>query len=542
MSISVPLIKNTDTASADTFNKPLMAIETHLNNMEVKLDTTMDKSSVVAHDVPISEDCFIGSLVYFNEDTGEFSPAIAVLGDASTAINGSYITAKTANVVGMVITKTSSRVANILLSGRLKSSACISNCLEGGSPGSYYLSDSAKGKASMTFGAVVQPVLTYIGGDELILNITHQMPQQYYSPIVRGITTESGLLKTSVDSSGIANISVNDWKDAGSGISPYAISDINGINIKRTPVVTAAFGVGDIDVETNRFGEVYILSDSYRNRLVDASDYNLNGVKRSQDSIYTYLVFPSGRESSMTISSRVNTSKDTPVNIGVWLDVACSSVISDSAIIDVFVLTEREDGYISMPNAGESVLSSSIYIDTPKSNAIKHCVSTDTVDITGPCTLFAKITIDNASVSDISVIRAGFTLSPAISGDHTLGYGGVNDDNSSTVSSGVAHSDIPKDAVITVLQDGTITTASSNVQDRIAYGIALNSCKAGEYCKYTINGVHYTDNTLVIGSAYFVGLLGDMTTQSPIIPSFSQRIGRAVGTNTLIVSIEEAIL
>ena len=538
MSISIPQLKDDYTASADTFNAPLIAIEAALNALDAAIKGIGDKSSVIVYDVPVSTECSEGSLVYFDDKLLEFKPAKASISDlVDTKDNGTYIESKESKVVGMVVSRQQeSALADILISGRYSSSSCIKGCLDGNTePGFYYLSSEKEGKATKSPGIVVQPVLTYLGGGEFIVNITHQTPYQYFGPVLRGVLPTSGVIKASVTDDGILQIGTNELKNSEDTRTPYAISNISGAFCKRTPVITDVHGMGGISVHKLDSGEVYITDNQHPTGKVYAAEYNLNGVKRSQDSLYTYFVFPSARSSSMTISSRLNISDEAPVNVGCWVDFVCNGTLVSSADVSLYVIPDSDD--TDLPDAGSSALSTSIPISLSGNGRLLTHKTSESFTATGPCTVFATISINNKNTEDISVLRAGFTVDPTSSNLPV-----TIKDNDRLTASGIASCAINKDAVVTILPSGHIAKASSDDQGKPAYGIATRDCMEGGICEYTIFGCHSTSTELTVGNTYFVGLDGHISDTSPESPLYTQRVGRATGRNTIVVSIEEVIL
>lgn len=536
MDINIPRINDTDPANSYTFNKPIEAIESVLNSFNTSINAISSGSSLVVQSVPVSSDCFLGALVYFDTVNKEFSPAIAIT-DTTNVVNGVLVKSDASAVVGMVIALSGPRIADILVQGKYSSAACVNNCIGNGDPGMYYLSDTNAGKASKTYRIMPQPVFTYLGGPDFVLNITHQIPYQYAGSVLRGAISGSDLIRTTVDNYGILSIGINDWVESGRHKAPYAISDLNGPYYHRTPVVTAVHGIGEISVKTTDTGEVYIADSAYASGKIHASEYNLNGVKRTQDSLYTYFVYPSSRTSSMTISTKINVSNDASFNAGCWMDVVCNGTITASARVSMYMIKDI-NGETELPNSGDTILSSSIPISVSGSGKIKTQITSGQSKITGPCTLMAKIEIHNQSASDIPVLRAGFMLDPVSSNNSTL----TPNAEDRIVASGVAGTFIPKDSVVTVLPSGRVVLASADIQERTAYGVSTRSCDAGDICEYTICGVHKTSESLSIGSLYFVGIDGAITTTAPDYPAYIQRVGRASGRNTLLVGIEEAVL
>lgn len=532
MNISIPRIKNTDLANADTFNTPISAIESSLNAINDTVSGALNKSSVIIYSVP-AHLCFIGALVYFDVNLHAFRPAIAsaVIGTNS---DGKYVNAPEASVVGMVINMPSTGVADILLSGQYTSTECVKGCLTDIVTGSHYLSSSEPGKASPVHnGLIVQPVLTYTGGSSFILQITHQMPSQYQGSVLRGIMSTSDLVDASVNESGVVEISGKAFSRSDIQLSPLAVSNIHGSKFSLTPVASSVSGVGRIEVISNEFGEYFVGTKEDIGGRFEATAYNLNGSKRSSDNIFTYIIFPSGKTSAVTISRHVDTGAAT--NVIPWVDLA-----------DTPETTLRIDSYFVPDDVPESgiILSdiqseaSSISV-SQESAVLKTYTATEPIVVTESGTLFVSITAEEPT-DDIKMLRAGITLNPVKS---LIDFTTIDNKGSLIASAVVSDSVdgyISKDTVVGVNNKGEIVPASSNDSSIPAVGVAINDAQPGEICKYTAYGIHRTDKPLTFGAPYYVGGNGELTSIANN-GSFMIRVGDAIGEHTLKVSIEERI-
>ena len=531
MSVVIPKLKDSDPASAATFNRPLTVIESALNSLTKSVNTSMSGSSLLAKTVPVSDDCFVGALVYFDSKAGEFRPAIAAVEDSDIR-PGSLVTSKRSAVVGMIVQITNNRIGDILIQGKYTSAECLANCLQTNVPGTYYLSDTVAGKASTNYTIIAQPVLTYTGGSDFILNITYQIPYQYSGSVIRGVTTDSELIRTSVSDRGVLTISTNDFVDAGESMSPTAISSISGTTYRKTPVLTNAVGVGQIKAIVNSAGELTIGDINSLGGKIQAYEYNLNGARRASDDIYTYIVFPAGRASSVTFSTRVSCTDD--VKAYVWVHAIDNS---NSSPIDaqIYVVPDPSlDSDTAMPGSYTKVVSMSLKASSGLISMIK---SEDFIDIPESCYVFVRLTA-SAPVSDIKIMDAGLIIEPS---DSThISYSGA--DYSSLSESLRTAESILKDQVVGVNSEGLLVAASCDNHSVQVVGIASENAAKGDTCTYTTYGTHLSSSSIEVGSSYFVGLNGRVTTSMPDSPSYAQRIGTGVGTNQLRIDIEDRIL
>lgn len=531
MNVSIPRINNTDEASAATFNRPLSVIENYLSAIKASIYTIGDKGSIIAKDVRMDNSCFKGCLVYFDSDNCIFRPASASVESETISIGSDMVSPK-ALVCGMVVGIESSGVGSILVAGKFTSSACVTACLVEGSPGTYYLSSKAdeEGRATLNpKGPIKQPILTYMGDGTFILNITHQPPYQYNGNALRGVSTSGPLTASITD--GVVQLSVKELEQSGTQYSPTAIGSINGTTYTTTPVLTNIIGVGDsIRVYKNELGEAYIGLPEDIGGSVEAYEYNMNGSKRVSGDVYTFIVFPGGKTSAVTINRHI--APTNTIDVGVWLQSMSESSV-DTRISMYFLEDPEEGSRVPLANTPDSEFTLTV---EGSNNLVTITSSDDKIPVTGPGIVSA--TIEVSPSDDFRVIRAGFSIQPSettrIELDRLLS-------RESLASSGLAGEDISKDSVVSIDDSGNIVKASCANPDLPACGIAIESSAAGTMCKYTTLGTHTTSITLNRGSAYFVGVDGDITTSSPEPPNYTQYVGTAVSTNTLYIDFEEAI-
>lgn len=531
MSISIPRLQNSSTASADTFNAPLSAIELELNNIHRILSTVVNKNSIIASDIRISSDCFTGCLVYFDYEDKVCRPAIATV-DASDLSYGDYINNPKSCVLGMLISKSDNGVTgSVLISGQYKDALCVSQCLEESVPGTFYLSDKYIGKATnKPEGPVRQPVLTYLGDGEVIINITQQPPYQYSDSYIRGISA-SGMVTATVSDDGVARIHSKYMDKLGAAYSNTAVSAINGAGYNVTPVITDIVGVGNsIKVKKNIFGEAYIGLPSEFGTTIEAESYNLNGTKRVSDDIFTYIVFPGGRTGSVTFSSHVCTGS--PINVCPWIHAIGSEAISMG-----YTIYFLEDPAVGSEVAISSIPSISGTIRSESGRGTLALASgSSNLNVSSSGTIIVKLT--GNPTGDFKILRAGISIEPSSAEDI---ISSMIPTNEYTGSSGEAAEIIPRYSVVGYDSEGKIVKASCNAPNIPVCGVSMNDVEENGICKFVTSGKLVVSDSLVYGASYYVGLDGELTTVAPDLPSYMQRIGTAVSTNILMVDIEEMI-
>lgn len=529
MSIHITKINNYDPATSSTFNKPITEIERHLNTILDTLSSIRSQSSVIVQNMPVSNDVYTGCVVYFDPTSGILMPAIAEVSD-TVIEHGRYVTSPKAIVFGIVI-NVHNNVASVLISGEYDSRDCMNASLDSGCIGQYYLSDSKPGKLTLNpKGVLRQPVLTYTGNGHFVVNITHQPPYQYDDSVIRGAASLSPTVAVSVDK-GILSIEPTEFTNSGVAVKPYAMYGITGNTYGITPVVTGVSGIGDVKSVTNALGEVFIGDASTLGGKIQADEYNLNGTKRSSDEIFTYVVFPSGKKTSVTISRHIDITNK--VICKTWIDI--KNTKSDFTVSTYFIPDPKDDNGVPMPTdpIGEGSITSST-----SNNNIATYYTDNGVGIAESGTLWSVITADNPT-DDIFMVRGGFMVEPS---DIASTMDSITVSRCDALhGSGVAAVDINKDQVIGINRNNEVVLASCDNSSIPACGVAIKSVKKGDICVYTSSGVHNMSKAVSGGDYYFVGIEGELISTSPSIPNYSQRIGRAVGSNTILIDIEEVI-
>jgi len=157
-------------ADAATFNKPIQDLVDRTDYLKSELDAITNKSNTLTFNQAVEPDVVVGDMVYFDTTCESYQKAQAVWDDEYNA-DGELIVAASAYVRGIVVAKSTSTVADILLQGEYTSEDVVSRCL-GTSPaqGLYYLSADTAGTATITVPPVKVPAITYVGGNTIIFD------------------------------------------------------------------------------------------------------------------------------------------------------------------------------------------------------------------------------------------------------------------------------------------------------------------------------------------------------------------------------------
>ena len=363
-------------------------------------------------------------------------------------------------------------------------------------------------------------------------------PFVYNSPVVRGLLSGSDEL-TVYGSNGIVTIGLTPYVDKETVKSPTAISRIDGRSLTITPVVSSVTGVGNITVVQNSAGEVYIGESDYIECPLQAMEYNLNGTKKVSDNLYTYIVFPKGVESSVTMSYTLsNTPSSSPSDFSAWFQTLDAQGTVDVALY--FLPAASEDTPVTIPTTPLSTAS----IAVNSSDALLHYYevgSADRAECSGAGVLIATLTMNNTTNSDVRVLGAGFKLYQA--------SGSSSQPSSYNPSSSYLVAEAPAGTAITAnmvvyTQGGALYPASctdQSTEGRVV-GIALNGASIGESVQYIIEGLRTDPSySFTEGGLLFVGVSGAITQTAPVSPAYIQRIGWALTEHTILVDVSGSI-
>lgn len=488
--INITKVKNTDVASADTFNTPIGDIERELNLLNNRLDTVTNKEALMMSGVLLDSTTKCGDIVYMRHD-GICAPAIAAL-DQTYDNSGPSIESEKSRVLGMVISK-DGNIGTLLVGGRYKDALCTESCIgEDPEEGVYYLSDTTAGKVTKDpRNALKQPVLVYMGANTFSISVMYQAQNTHFhaghdlltsgwkaygddtyksiytgdytslgaSSLVDGVTAvfHDGVLSDDFDvfegalysklpvsdihkvkvftaiptsySTGVVrsilpgddSITVESSNGIVKLMSPKpiidntaksatAISKLGSGHATTTPVVSGISTVGD-DISCNyntETGDVTIYGSGVSIDRMMATEYNLNGAKHVSDDIYTYVVLPGSRKSSVTVSRDIVKSGTSSTKFKVWVDVA-RELPETELTVDVFFTPYPAKGAPSqLVSTGGATVSTTIAA-TSANGQLTHCISIDSATVTGAGLLSAKVSADSPG-TDVYILRAGFCI------------------------------------------------------------------------------------------------------------------------------------
>ena len=137
-------IKPGEPVSASVASRPDRALESRTNYLLRLLESIDQKLAVIHYAQPVDPNVQVGQAVYWNTTNYRYEAALATV---TTDPDGNIVYDDRADVAGMVLSKPSSDLADVVLFGIAKFDD-LTQAVEGGTvtPGRYYLSSTSDGK------------------------------------------------------------------------------------------------------------------------------------------------------------------------------------------------------------------------------------------------------------------------------------------------------------------------------------------------------------------------------------------------------------
>jgi hypothetical protein len=235
------------------------------------------------------------------------------------------------------------------------------------------------------------------------------IPTSYSTGVVRNILPGDDSI-TVETSNGIVKVMSPEPIIDNTTKSATAIATLGAGHAVLTPVVSGISTVGD-DIScdyNNKTGDVTIYGSGVSMDRMMATEYNLNGSKHVSDDIYTYVVLPGSRKSSVTVSRDIVKSGTSSTKFKVWVDVA-RELPETELTVDVFFTPYPAEGApTQLVSTGDAIVSTTIAATSAKGQ-LTHCISIDSATVTGAGLLSAKVSADSPG-TDVYILRAGFCI------------------------------------------------------------------------------------------------------------------------------------
>ena len=380
-------------------------------------------------------------------------------------------------------------------------------------------------------------------------------PFVYNSPVVRGVVSGSDNI-TVTSTNGIVTISAGGYVSGDTAPSGTAVSGISGKYINKTPVVSGISGIGGITAVINSSGQAVISSADILNCPVPAMEFNMNGTKRVSDNLFTYIVFPRGVQSSVTMSYIMSSAPgEGSFRFKTWLQATSGSgTLSVSTYFMPIGSSDNPEQDIISTDS--TLTTSTVSVATDGSHSMYYETEVGTMaDQEGPGVLLATITTSSAPADDIRILNAGFmVVEPSTVVSTSL-------DNMSGVTcitgTGIAGAPILAGMMLSVdLRSSstsspnsgrvTLIPASAASPETIGtlVGIATEDAAIGRTVTYVSSGLCSVPYTLTPGRLLFLGsVAGSISTQPPNLSmgAYIQRIGWAITANKILVDLGDTV-
>lgn len=235
------------------------------------------------------------------------------------------------------------------------------------------------------------------------------IPTSYSTGVVRNILAGDDSIAVEI-SNGIVKVMSPEPIIDNTAKSATAIATLGAGHAVLTPVVSGISTVGDdISCDYNdKTGDVTIYGSGVSIDRMMATEYNLNGSKHVSDDIYTYVVLPGSRKSSVTVSRDIVKSGTSSTQFKVWVDVA-RELPETELTVDVFFTPYPAEGApTQLVSTGDAIVATTIAATSAKGQ-LTHCISDDVATVSGAGILSAKISA-NIPGTDVYILRAGFCV------------------------------------------------------------------------------------------------------------------------------------
>lgn len=244
--------------------------------------------------------------------------------------------------------------------------------------------------------------------------IFNHYPFAYGSPVVRSIESANGMLSVQTKN-GVVRLTAMDLKEGTATDSATALHDIrDGVKLYTRNVSDVVAGPGIVVSKGNdASGVVVVASKAKIGERLDAYAINHNGTNITSDSAFTYITFPAGRDSALSMSMPI-----TGIEGGSGIVAqAWAYILGQDATFDVtyYWTPDPEPGAPVTLSWDPVVPTCTMTADVTSSTSstLAYAVASAAVPLTGNGTLTAVVHISNIPTNDIRLPRLGFILSYA---------------------------------------------------------------------------------------------------------------------------------
>lgn len=412
------------------------------------------------------------------------------------------------------------------------------------------LMDSASNSGYLVSGGQ----LWYCGGtspatkDVVLFN---HFPFAYGSSVVRSIESESASLKVT-NKNGLYVLKAADYISGGTSNSALAVSAISGNTVSFTPVVSGVRGGLGIDAETLPSGTVVLGTSDQQKSLLDAYSITYNGAASQNDGLFSYVSFPKGRNSSVTVSLPVRgLDGSVRYKCSLW---ALSTGGAHTMNVKMYFTEDPEvGGTSSLPTQEAPATMTSISLPGGTTSvSLNETAQSMTIAKSG----LAVAVLSTAEVpsTDVRLLRLGFRLVPETAVEEEDTSQQIPETTKAITMTGRAGSTLFKYQAVKVNSEGALMPckASSTSDSGECVGIALDAASKDDDVEYMLLGIVQDTNfnaslsfTPTPGAPVYIGADGKLSVNKPTTEggyAFSQRVGTALTAQVIQVNIGTSVL
>lgn len=234
------------------------------------------------------------------------------------------------------------------------------------------------------------------------IQVFNVIPFAYGDSVVRSLATQTLDIE---GSQGNLRINLPTYEITQNTFADSAVSNIDGKYLQKTPVVSKITAGAGIYLKQLSNGIYNIASDQLVGSYLDATDMYMNGTQRVATSLLTYNVFPSGKQTSYTMSLPITNSSKQEYKASVWL--YSRGQASGTVYITFYWIPLLQQSATAIPNTGvETTLRLS---NSTANNLLLQKVNIADFTLTSSGTLVAKLTMKSPA-KDTYIYRSGFML------------------------------------------------------------------------------------------------------------------------------------
>lgn len=234
------------------------------------------------------------------------------------------------------------------------------------------------------------------------IQVFNVIPFAYGDSVVRSISTQTLDIE---GSQGNLRVNLPTYEITQNTFADSAVSNIDGKYIQKTPVVSKITAGAGIYLKQLSNGIYNIASDQLVGSYLDATDVYMNGTQRVATSLLTYNVFPSGKETSYTMSLPITNPSKQEYKVSVWL--YSRGQASGTVYVTFYWIPLSQSETTTIPITGvETTLRLS---NNTNNSLLLQKVQLSDFKLSSSGTLVAKLAM-KAPAKDTYIYRSGFLL------------------------------------------------------------------------------------------------------------------------------------